>query len=78
MATDIARLQGSAGSTMTVNMGLETSTVKTVDELGMEIVRCCEGLDLQEVCENNVIYWSFNFTRRFCVHLDMDISADRC
>ena len=82
MATDIARLQGSAGSTMTVNMRLETSTVKTVDELGVEIVRCCEGLDLQEVCENNVIYWqqvmSFNFTLRFCIHLDMDISADRC
>ena len=80
MAADIARLQGSTGSAMTVNLGLETSTVQSLDELGMEIVRCCEGLDLQEVCANNIIYrqqvMSFNFTLRFYIHLDMDISAD--
>ena len=82
MAADIARLQGSTGSAMTV--GLKTSTVQSLDELGMEIVRCCEGLDLQEVCANNIIYrqqvMSFNFTLRVYIHLhvhvDMNISAD--
>ena len=73
MAADIARLQGSTGSAMTVNLGLETPAVQSLDELGMEIVRCCEGLDLQEVCSNNIIYrqqvMSFNFTLEFYIHL---------
>ena len=51
MASDVVCLQGSSGSTVQphLDMGLEPPPVKSLDDLGLEIVKCCEGLALQEV-----------------------------
>ena len=84
MAANILSLQGSRGSTTTVNLGLEPSTVQSLDELGIETVRCCKGLDLQEVCatsvrayRQHVVYrCALILLLRFYIHSDMDTSAD--
>ena len=43
--SDVVSLQGSSGST--VDMALEPPPVNNLDDLGMEIVKCCAGLTLQ-------------------------------
>ena len=67
MAQNIISLQGSTGSTTTVDLGLEPSAVQSLDELRMEIVRCCKGLDLQEVCANSVCMYNFSLYVQYVV-----------
>ena len=51
MAKNILRLQGSTGAALpAVPAGLSTPPVESLDEMGMEIVKCCEGHELKEVC----------------------------
>ena len=46
MASDVISLQGSAGSITVAPLGLEPPAVDSLDDLGMEVIKCCEGLDL--------------------------------
>lgn len=50
MAQNICRLQGSSGVIPVLPSGLSTLPVGNLDEMAMEIVKCCEGLELKEVC----------------------------
>ena len=50
MAQNICRLQGSSGVVPVLPSGLSTLPVGNLDEMAMEIVKCCEGLELKEVC----------------------------
>lgn len=50
MADNIFRLQGSTGPLPAVPSGLNTQPVQSLDEMGMEIIKCCKGRDLKEVC----------------------------
>ena len=78
MAEYIKNLQGTI-ATATIAAapsGSITRPVKTLDELGKEIVGCCEGRDLPEV--------SLCYTLLFLVlkldmsSIDLDISTNRC
>ena len=48
----------------------------SLDDLGMEVIKCCEGLDLQQVRAIHEINWKI--LMYFYINLDMDIPANRC
>ena len=51
MTKNIVRLQGSTGAALPAfPSGVSTPLVESLDEMGMEIVKCCEGRELKEVC----------------------------
>ena len=51
MAKNSVSLQGSStGSLPAVPSGLSKRPVESLDEMAMEIVKCCEGRELKEVC----------------------------
>ena len=76
MASDVISLQGSAGSVTVAPLGLKPPAVDSLDDLGMEVIKCCEGLDLQQVRAIHEINWKILLY--FYINLDMDIPANRC
>ena len=50
MAQNIVTLQGSTGALPAIPSGPTTHPVESLDEMAMEIVKCCDGHDLKEVC----------------------------
>lgn len=48
MAKNIISLQSSSENPLPVQV-LESSPIKSLDELGKEIVKCCKGLQMQKV-----------------------------
>ena len=77
MAKTIMELQGSHTVNESVDsMSSAPLSVKTLDDLGKEIVTCCAGLDITEV-HIHILLRLLPFLPSHYLSSDMDIPADR-